>query len=813
MVGRTRGAVLLSLVIVVSMLSFVVESTHQAAASSPSGTAWTGVPDINGGFPVHSISCTSFSFCAAVGGWSYGGADATVFDGHSWTAPQELGALDGLASVSCASTTYCVAVGSGGAYVYDGAVWSPLPTIAGLDGFLSSVSCVSDSFCVAIGNFEGSPDSSTAYVLDGTSWTQSDLLSASVNYPAVSCYSANFCAAVGTGGAVLWNGVAWTDEPPTLPTFDALLVVSCPSASSCVAIDSNGAAWTINGSVWTSQPVFSDSSPTSVSCSSSTSCVAASAEGQIATYGGTAWTLVISPTDPPVGDSESPDLAVSCSDQTFCAAVDEAGDVFYDNYGSWTNAASQTIDNTSVTSSCVSSTFCMGVDFNGQYLTYNGTSWSVPAPTITNEISLQSVSCVSSADCVAADYAGATLRWNGTNWSAFGGLTNGYPGRVSCTSSTFCVEVAGKDASVFNGAGWGVAQPISPSLFLNAISCASPQFCAAFDEGGNAYTYNGISWSEEPAVVGGTNSVSSISCPSVGFCTAVDGAGDEITYQNDQWVVDGAANLVHGYITGLSSISCTSAEFCVGVGYQGSSVTFDGSTWAPGQTVGETSGDVSCPSTIFCVAIDQTGAVHYLYVDTTTVRASSNESTIVLGQPVLLAASVSAPATEQLGVPIRDVTFAVGSSVLCTSVLSGGEAHCQAETEETGRHPITVTYSGDDDYLGSKTTIPLDVLKAQTSVSLTFRSPVRPSKEAASPFKVKVSGSVAEVPTGTVKIDAISTKGKTALVCSVVLNQSGNGTCEPTSKLKSGNYSVVAKYSGDTNFKSADSVTSPLVVS
>jgi len=129
---------------------------------------WSGVPVINGGFPVHSVSCTSFAFCVAVGGWSYGGTDGIAFDGHSWSSPQELDPVKGFSSVSCASTTYCVAVGGAGAYLFDGQQWTELSAIIGLDGSLTSVSCVSDSFCIAIGNVEGSSDTSTAYVLDNT---------------------------------------------------------------------------------------------------------------------------------------------------------------------------------------------------------------------------------------------------------------------------------------------------------------------------------------------------------------------------------------------------------------------------------------------------------------------------------------------------------------------------------------------------------------------------------------------------------------------------------------------------------------------
>src|ERR1039458_8291722 len=42
---------------------------------------------------------------------------------------------------------------------------------------------------------------------------------------------------------------------------------------------------------------------------------------------------------------------------------------------------------------------------------------------------------------------------------------------------------------------WSVPQNVDGSNLLTSVSCASPLFCAAIDDSGNALTYNGSSWS------------------------------------------------------------------------------------------------------------------------------------------------------------------------------------------------------------------------------------------------------------------------------------------------------------------------------
>jgi hypothetical protein len=78
---------------------------------------------------------------------------------------------------------------------------------------------------------------------------------------------------------------------------------------------------------------------------------------------------------------------------------------------------------------------------------------------------------------------------------------------------------------------WGAAT----RLGMASVSCLSPSFCAAVDNGGNAFTFNGSTWAapvtidskaaksvNEPVLI----FLMSVSCQSAGFCVAGDSTGN-----------------------------------------------------------------------------------------------------------------------------------------------------------------------------------------------------------------------------------------------------------------------------------------------
>jgi hypothetical protein len=304
-----------------------------------------------------------------------------------------------------------------------------------------------------------------------------------------------------------------TESPRLYPSP----VVSCASASFCVAVDQNSNALTYNGSSWTSPASIKGSYPfelrfTSVSCPTTAFCVAVG-EGQAVNYSAGSWS------QPSSIDAIGGLLAVSCPSATFCAAVDSGGNALTYNGSSWT--APSHIDTTAEgigSVSCASSSFCIAADYEGKTMIYNGSAWTTPADTTEPE-GIGGLSCASSSFCAAIDWSGNVLTYNGSAWST---PTNiGSAAAVSCLSSSFCVAVGiNGNAHIYNGSAWTTeAGVISPSEG-DGLACASSSFCIATDMRGYAVTFaehesaGGGGGSNPPPSGGGGSTAPSGSVPS-----------------------------------------------------------------------------------------------------------------------------------------------------------------------------------------------------------------------------------------------------------------------------------------------------------
>jgi hypothetical protein len=282
---------------------------------------------------------------------------------------------------------------------------------------------------------------------------------------AVSCSSATACTAVGneeTSSASLalaerWNGSTWTLQTAVDPSGDTSVIldgVSCPSATYCVAVGSNGSGKTAtavaeswNGSGWTLlSPVSpAGASLSGVSCISATSCEAvgwATHAGLAESWNGSTWTSQAAPDDVL--------RAVSCVSASYCNAVSA-----YWNGSIWT-AAQATPTMISYGISCVSASSCEAVGIYGENAaaaSWNGSTWTAETVPNPGGSVLYSVSCTSSSSCVAGGdivtgTGGTTLaeQWNGSSWSEMttpnpsGAYEANFQG-ISCPSSTDCTAV------------------------------------------------------------------------------------------------------------------------------------------------------------------------------------------------------------------------------------------------------------------------------------------------------------------------------------------------------------------------------------
>ena len=281
---------------------------------------------------LRGISCVSATACEAVGNYDAAGRLeplAMGWNGTTWTV-QTVPKLPGksetgeLRGVSCTSATFCVAVGGGEekytvAELWNGTAWKEMKTPNGVEGFtyLSSVSCISATSCMAVGTAQTEP---LAMRWNGTEWSMQKPVNPGEAWDelaSVSCTSASFCEATGdTASGFLegdegrghtlaeqWNGSQWVRQ--TTGGENDVRGVVCVSVSSCTAVGV-GVILGWNGVEWSTQTPLIPSGETSVSleglaCPTTTACMVsgATAHGLLTNVG------VIESFGPPIAVTEA----------------------------------------------------------------------------------------------------------------------------------------------------------------------------------------------------------------------------------------------------------------------------------------------------------------------------------------------------------------------------------------------------------------------------------------------------------------------------------------------------------------------------
>jgi len=351
----------------------------------------------------------------------------TGANGGAWTiqaSPNQPGASASvLGGVSCLSGGTCMAVGS---YVKGangqfplamrrtGATWSitPAPRPSGVRiSLFRGVSCATPRFCVAVGFTRATPSTPATGVL-----------------------------------VERWNGTSWARQGPVAVGSDALLAVSCPLPSYCLAVGGGPVedgiveggkplAYVWNGKIWAKLaaphlPAPNGSSFTGVDCVAVNTCeivgVVGYGEGDQKVFGyafdGKTWTYQKERNRSFLRFAFNIESSVSCSGISACTAV-----------GFWQPAGREELAER-----------------------WDGTSWTLQKSVPANPVSasLGGVSCAA-ASCTAVGgissqvsgnpSATLALTWNGTAWRR--AVTANRPGRsnelsaVSCTTLATCVAV------------------------------------------------------------------------------------------------------------------------------------------------------------------------------------------------------------------------------------------------------------------------------------------------------------------------------------------------------------------------------------
>ncbi|MGA2968506.1 MAG: fibronectin type III domain-containing protein [Acidimicrobiales bacterium] len=285
-----------------------------------------------------------------------------------------------------------------------------------------------------------------------------------------------------------------------------------------------------------------------LSCPSATTCVAVGYDGVNAIYStGTlssgTWTWTQSTAVAPVSPGGGEFFGVSCPSATFCVAVGtdmNGGAIFAtgaESGSTWTWSPSVLIPPDSYgrgflnSVDCVSTTSCIAVggNYNSGGISAIGTesggtwSWvsSAVAPDNSDNGYLTGVSCPTPTACIAVGtneivegtFATSSWSWSSIDAGVFGLSADDFFRGVSCADLTDCVAVGGNSITppiyatgTFAGSAWAWSinsiVPVSTDS-LYSVDCGGATWCVAVGTAGASLIYSsgndsGGSWSWSP---------------------------------------------------------------------------------------------------------------------------------------------------------------------------------------------------------------------------------------------------------------------------------------------------------------------------
>jgi hypothetical protein len=394
----------------------------------------------------------------------------------------------------------------------------------------------------------------------------------------VACASARSCVAIGqyydaagnTQGLLeRLSGTTWTATRAPVPAgasadpYVQLTAVTCPSASSCVAVGSytdsagsQGLVETLTGATWTAtklpQPARAAGPQVelaSVACATASSCVAAGSytdssdvlHALLAARSGTAWTATTAPQPP---DAATPAMSyldsVACTRASSCLAA-----------GSYNDSSGR---------------------HEALLETLSGTTWTpatAPPPADADydpEDILYSVACPSASACAGAGYytnsaghsQGMLETLSGTTWTPTtaplpadaAGNPQAVLYQAVCPSAAFCAAVGYYQDASGSGQGLLLTRPgatwtatkaqlpadpaADPYVVLSAVACPTVNTCVAVgtyeatsgSQEGLLETLAGSGWTAALAPVPAdavpqpSANLDSVACPSASWCAA-----------------------------------------------------------------------------------------------------------------------------------------------------------------------------------------------------------------------------------------------------------------------------------------------------
>jgi photosystem II stability/assembly factor-like uncharacterized protein len=489
----------------------------------------------------------------------------------------------------------------------------------------------------------------------------------------VSCPSSTTCFAVDspntgdgeiiktTNGGQFWGPSLAVNQI----TFNT---INCPTTSVCFAIGLGVIYATKDAGVtWAAQIVGSSQRYVDISCPNATTCIVVTQLGSfIKTTDGINWSA-------PAGLGTASGLnGISCPNTSTCFATDNStpGQVFSTNDGgtTWTLSFNLATDpqagGTSPLGSisCPSVTVCYAAGGPGLVATTTNAGATWRTDFTSSNATVTGISCPSISSCYASATDSTILYTTdyGGTWTVQLGSFNTYYRSLSCPTTTACFAVGANgviSATTIAGSAWTKPAPSEPTTLVKGMSCATASDCYAVAFNYILVTHDGgTTWTSQ--LVPGTDQLLAVSCPAANTCFAVGWPGTIYSTGNGGSTWTRQANSLYGSDNTFVGVSCASTTMCVAVGTQGTIMsTTNGSTWAA-----ETSGTahllagVSCPNTFSCMAVGGGGV--------TMTRSGGSWQVYPSGTPQTL---------HGVSCPVQSTCYAVGDAgtVLVTSNRGG----------------------------------------------------------------------------------------------------------------------------------------------
>ena len=443
-------------------------------------------------------------------------------------------------------------------------------------------------------------------------------------------------ATAAAGPALVWSAPATVETAP-FGTGTTMYSVACPTASLCLAGDSQGniltsADPTSGSPTWHKSLVVGQARINALECPSTSFCLAVVGAG-----GGPD---IYTSTDPASGSAtwvaartEVVTGSMTCPSAQFCAAPGKGEITTSANPAAGASSVWKVTSldgaNNITAVSCATVTLCVAVDGAGNVLTSTNPAGSASAWTITNidgSVGMTGVTCPSTSFCAALDGSGRLLYstspvGGASAWHRTTGPATAFPPR--CLSATFCTAIGAEGELLTTSdptrgtANWQTSD-IDGTIRINDVSCASTAMCVAVDDRGNALASTNpaggpSAW--QAVTVDGVTSLDSMACPAASLCVAGDNAGNILSSTNPAggpttWH---AAN-VEGPHGDIKAISCPSTTLCVAAARQGNVLTSTNpaggpSAWSVATVASIGIVSVTCPTPTLCVAGDGDGDI------------------------------------------------------------------------------------------------------------------------------------------------------------------------------------------------------------